>query len=112
MSATDDLGRTSTGDRTFTVDRTLGFVRVARNARTIAFQLARDANVRVTIETPFGGILKTVARGPRAAGTVTAKWNGRDGRRKRVPPGSYVVHVAATSEIGLSDLRVRVRIRR
>jgi len=68
--------------------------------------------VRVTIETPFGGILKTVARGQRPAGAVTVRWNGRDGRRKRVPPGSYVVHVAATSEIGLSDLRARVRIRR
>ena len=112
VSATDDLGRASTADRSFTVDRTLGFVRVARNARTIAFQLARDANVRVTIETPFGGILKTVARGQRPAGAVTVRWNGRDGRRKRVPPGSYVVHVAATSEIGLSDLRARVRIRR
>jgi len=111
VSATDDLGRASTADRTFTLDQTLGFVRVGRNARTIAFTLARDAAVRVAVETRFGDILRTVARGPRAAGQVTVRWNGRDGRRKPVPPGAYVVHVAATSPIGISDVRVPVRLR-
>jgi hypothetical protein len=112
VTSTDDLGRTSTADRTFRLDNTLGFLRVGRNARTIRFQLTHDANVRVAVETRFGGILRTVARGPRPAGMVTAKWNGRDGRRKRVPSGTYVVHVAATSAIGLSDVRVGVRIHR
>ena len=111
VSATDDLGRASTADRTFTLDQTLGFVRVGRNARTIAFTLARDAAVRVAVETRSGDILRTVARGPRAAGQVTVRWNGRDGRRKPVPPGAYVVHVAATSPIGISDVRVPVRLR-
>ena len=112
VSATDDLGRASTADRTFAVDDTLGFVRVGRNARTISFRLARDATVRVAVEDRFGDILRTVARGPRPAGTVTVRWNGRDGRRKRVQPGGYVVHVAATSAIGVSDVRVPVRLRR
>ena len=111
VSATDDLGRASTADRTFTLDQTLGFVRVGRNARTIAFTLARDAAVRVAVETRFGDILRTVARGPRAAGQVTVRWNGRDGRHKAVPPGACVVHVAATSPIGISDVRVPVRLR-
>jgi len=112
VSATDDLGRASTADRTFTLDETLGFLQVGRNARTISFQLARDATIRVTIETRSGDILRTVARGPRTAGAVTVRWDGRDGRRKRVPSGSYVVHVAATSPIGLTDVRAPVRIRR
>jgi exopolysaccharide biosynthesis protein len=112
VSATDDLGRSSTADRPFTLDDTLGFVRVGRNAGTISFRLARDATVRVTVETRAGDILRTVARGARPAGTVTVRWNGRDGRRKRVRSGSYVVHVAATTAIGLSDVRVPVRIRR
>jgi exopolysaccharide biosynthesis protein len=112
VTATDDLGRSSTIDRTFTVDDTLGFVRVGRNARTISFRLSRDATVRVAVEDRFGDILRTVARGVRTAGNVAVKWNGRDGRRKRVPPGGYVVHVAATSAIGVSDVRVAVRIRR
>jgi hypothetical protein len=110
VAATDDLGRASTADRTFTLDNTLGFARVGRNARTISFLLTRDASVRVTVEDPYGDILRTVATGRRAAGPVTVRWNGRDGRRKLIRRGSYVVHVAATSEIGLSELRRSVRI--
>jgi hypothetical protein len=112
VSATDDLGRASTADRTFAVDNTLGFVRVGRNARTIGFRLTRDAVIRVAVEDRFGDILRTVARGSRPAGPVTVRWNGRDGRRKRVRPGAYAVHVAATSAIGVSDVLVPVRIRR
>jgi hypothetical protein len=112
VSATDDLGRASTHDRRFTLDRTLGFLRVSPGARRVAFALTRDATVRVTIETRFGGILRTVASGLRPAGAVTARWNGRDGRGKRVRRGAYVVHVAVTSPIGLSQLRAPLRIRR
>ncbi len=112
VTATDDLGRTSTADRPFTLDDTLGFVAVGRNARTVAFTLARDATVRLTIEDRFGGILRTIAAGPRVAGRVAVAWNGRDGRRKLVPSGSFVIHVAATSPLGLSELRLPVRISR
>jgi hypothetical protein len=110
VSATDDLGRASTHDRRFTLDRTLGFLRVSPGARRVAFALTRDATVRVTIETRSGGILRTVARGLRPAGAVTARWNGRDGRGKRVRRGAYVVHVSVTSPIGLSQLRAPLRI--
>jgi flagellar hook assembly protein FlgD len=112
VTATDDLGRTSTISRTFTLDDTLGFLRVARNARRISFTLSRDAKVRVTIETTSGDILRTVAAGPRGTGKVTVRWNGRDGRRKRVRSGPYVLQVAATSAVGVSELRVPVRLRR
>jgi hypothetical protein len=110
VSSTDDVGRASAADRTFRLDNTLGFARVGRNARTIGFQLTRDAAVRVTVEDRYGDILRTVATGSRTAGTVVVRWNGRDGRRKLIRRGSYVVHVAATSEIGLSELRRPVRI--
>ena len=112
VAATDDLGRASTDDHAFTLDNTLGFVRIAKNASRIAFMLTREARVRVTIETRFGGILRTVATGPRTAGTVTVVWNGREGRGKRVRRGTYVVRVAATSLLGLSQLRVPLRISR
>jgi len=111
VSATDDLGRTSSQDRPFTLDRTLGFLNVGQGARTIGFTLTRDARIRATIETRFGEILRTVATGERPPGTVTASWNGRDGRGKPVKRGSYVVHVAATSPIGLSELRRTFAIR-
>lgn len=112
VTATDDLGRTSTADRPFTLDDTLGFVTVGRNARRVSFTLSRNASVRVTVEDRYGEILRTVAAGRRPAGRATVAWNGRDGRRKLVRSGSYVVHVAATSTLGLSELRLPVRIRR
>jgi hypothetical protein len=104
VTATDDTGQVSTDDHAFTLDDTLGFLRVGKGARTISFTLTRDANVRVVIERRSGVILRTVAHGVRPAGVVTVKWNGRDGRGRRVPRGSYVVRVAATSEVGLSQL--------
>jgi len=112
ITATDDLGRTSVADRTFTLDDTVGFLRVAHNARSVSFALTRDATIRVTIETVSGLVLRTIARGPRAAGPVRASWNGRDGRGKRVRNGTYIVQVASNSVIGLSKVRRAVSIRR
>jgi exopolysaccharide biosynthesis protein/flagellar hook assembly protein FlgD len=112
VNATDDLGRTSVAGRTFTLDNTLGFLHVERNARRITFTLTRDATIRVTIETRSGIVLRTIAKGPRTTGTITAMWNGRDGRGKRVPRGTYVVQVSAKSEIGTSAMRSVARIGR
>jgi hypothetical protein len=109
VTATDDTGQASTDDRTFTVDNTLGFLRVGANARQIGFTLTRDATIRVTLETRSGGILRTVAKGRRPAGPVKVRWNGRDGRGKRVRRGTYVVRASATSELGLSQLSASVR---
>jgi hypothetical protein len=109
VTATDDLGQTSTNDRPFTLDNTLGFLRVAKNARQIGFTLTRDATIRVTVETRAGGILRTVATGLRPAGNVSLRWNGRDGRGKKIRRGTYVVRAAATSELGLSQLSASVR---
>ena len=109
VTATDDLGRVSTDDRVFTLDNTLGFLKVTPNGRRIAFALTREARIRVTVETRAGGIVRTVAAGPRAAGTVSVPWDGRDGRRKRVRGGTYVLRVGATSELGLSELLASIR---
>jgi len=112
VTATDDLGRTSVAERTFTLDRTLGFAHIGRNARTVSFALTRAAAIRVTVEDRYGGILRTVAAGKGGPGSGPVRWDGYDGRRKVVRTGSYVVHIAATSAIGLSELRLPVRIRR
>jgi hypothetical protein len=111
VTATDDHGQVSTDDHVFTLDDTLGFLRVGANARRIGFTLTRDANVRVTVETPWGGILRTVAKGRRPAGKLTVRWNGRDGRGKKVRRGTYVVRVSATSTLGLSQLSARSALR-
>jgi hypothetical protein len=112
VTATDEAGQVSTHDRAFNVDNTLGFAQVSPNARQISFTLTRDANVRVTVETRYGDILRTVARGVRPPGTVTASWNGRDGRGKRVRRGTYVVRIAATTALGATQVRLPVRILR
>ena len=104
--------RSSATSRQFTLDDTLGFVRVGRNARAVSFKLAHAATIRVTVETLGGEIMRTVAAGRRSAGAVTVHWNGRDGRHKRLARGTYAVRVAATSPIGLSELRRVVLIRR
>ena len=109
VTATDDAGQASTADRAFAVDNTLGFLRVSANARRIGFTLTRDATIRVTLETGSGGILRTVAKGRRLAGPVSVRWNGRDGRGKRVRRGTYVVRASATSGLGLSQLSASVR---
>ena len=44
-------------------------------------------------------------------GAVTVMWNGRDGRGRKVRRGTYVVRVAATSELGLTQLAARVSVR-
>jgi hypothetical protein len=111
VTATDDLGQPSTDDHAFALDNTLGFLHVGANARRIAFTLTRDASIRVTIETRAGGILRTVAKGVRPAGPVTVRWNGRDGRRKKVRRGTYVVKVSATSTLGLTQLSARSAVR-
>jgi phosphodiester glycosidase/flagellar hook capping protein FlgD len=111
VSATDDLRQVSTDDHTFTLDDTLGFLRVGAGARAIGFRLTRDANIRVTVETRSGGILRTVAKGRRAAGAVSVRWNGRDGRGKKMRRGTYVVKVSATSTLGLSQLSARSTLR-
>jgi hypothetical protein len=111
VTATDDAGQASTDDHAFTLDNTLGFLRVGKNARQIGFTLTRDATIRVTVETRSGGILRTVASGPRPAGNVSVRWNGRDGRRKKVRRGTYLVKVSATSTLGLTQLSARSTLR-
>jgi hypothetical protein len=117
VTATDDLGRASKADRAFAVDRTLGFVRVRpavfrRGRLTTSFDLTRDAKVRVSIEDLSGDILRTVEAKPLAAGRYAFAWKGRDGRGHRVRSGTYIVRVAATSAIGLSEVRVPIRVKR
>jgi hypothetical protein len=41
---------------------------------------------------------------------VTVKWNGRDGRGRKVRRGTYVVRVSATSELGLTQLTRRIAV--
>jgi hypothetical protein len=104
--ADDDLGRHSVADRQFGLNNTLGFVtaRASHKRVTAIFKLARPARVALRIETPGGGIVKTLATRSFPAGDGTISWRGR--------PGSYVFSATATNEVGAVELTAPFRLRR
>jgi hypothetical protein len=113
IAATDDLARTSTMTRTFVVDTTLGFLRApARRAVLpggreipISWRLARDARVSVTVHDAVGRVVRRglAGTGPWQAGEHRVAWDGLDQRRQRLQ-GSYEIRVAATTELGRTEL--------
>jgi hypothetical protein len=104
--ADDDLGRHSTSDRQFSLNNTLGFIKAGASHRrmTGSFKLARPARVALRIETPSGGIVKTLATRSLQAGDGSISWRGR--------PGSYVFSATATNETGAVELTAPFRLRR
>jgi hypothetical protein len=68
--------------------------------------------VKVTIETPEGVVVRTVANAPLQPGEQTVAWDGRGGNRKPVGGGRYVVRVAATNELGVTSLMQPLTVRR
>ena len=81
----------ATAQRTFSVNDTLADVAVS--GTDIAFQLARPADVAVTVEKANGVTVATVLAKKLAAGAQTASWNG-------IPRSGYRVRVVATNSIG------------
>ncbi|HLB19106.1 MAG TPA: phosphodiester glycosidase family protein, partial [Gaiellaceae bacterium] len=104
--ADDDLGRHSVADRQFALNDTLGFVVASASHRRVTgtFKLAEPARVALRVETPGGGIVKTLATRSLAAGSGAISWRGR--------PGSYVFSVTATNEVGAVELTTPFRLRR
>lgn len=104
--ADDDLGRHSVADRQFALNNTLGFVVASASHRRVTgtFKLAEPARVALRVETPGGGIVKTLATRSLAAGSGAISWRGR--------PGSYVFSVTATNDVGAVELTTPFRLRR
>jgi flagellar hook assembly protein FlgD len=119
-TATDDQGQTTTADRLFSLNRTLGglsvspaLVRVGRGGRlTASFTLTRPARVTATLRSRSGAVVAAIARSvQRGAGRQTLTWNGRAGTRY-VPSARYVVRIRAANEVGAAELDAPVTIRR
>jgi flagellar hook assembly protein FlgD len=108
VTATDDLGRTSTAQRGFTLDDTLGSLLVTgpagARAATATFQLTRSASVVVTVERRNGIVVATLLRESLEAGAQTVSWNGSRSSGKAAPNGGYQIHVQATSPVGTVSL--------
>jgi phosphodiester glycosidase/flagellar hook capping protein FlgD len=121
LSATDDQGLPSSATRRFWVNSTLGFLRItptrlvlppAGGSATIGWTQSRAARVRVTVETPEGVLIRTVAARRFEPGTPAVAWNGRLPSGKLAAGGRYVVRVRATNEVGTVDLSGPLAVRR
>ena len=79
VSATDDLGRTSTVERAFRYDMTLRGLVVPHTARarlTVRFALARAAKVQLSIQTPRGSLLRALTPVSLQPGAQSIVWTG------------------------------------
>jgi len=118
--AVDDLGRHSSAERTFGLDKTLGFLRVpptvtvrrSGSSLRASFVLAHPAQVTARVERPDGVVVRTLFRRRLDVGTVPVGWNGRDGRRSLAFPGRYALRVTATNELGAVSLAGLFSVRR
>ncbi len=99
VTGTDDLGHTTTADRQFAINETLGSLQVTSKAPGLAasFQLAHAASVTVTVEKANGIVLATLLSKRLDPGSQSVTWNGR-------PASTYVVRVVATNSIGKATL--------
>jgi exopolysaccharide biosynthesis protein len=115
VTATDDLGRTSTIDHPFRYDTTLRGVsapKLSLAQATIRFTLSRPASVRLRIETKNGVVVRTLAPVALQPGARSVVWDGTLPQGTRAYGGVYVAHVFATSDVGTSDIAVPFSFRR
>jgi Phosphodiester glycosidase len=106
VTGVDDTGRTTTADRAFSLNNTLGALQVARgdNGVNATFQLARPATVTVTLEKANGIVVATLLSKKLDAGTQTATWAGR-------PAAGVRVRVVASNAVGKATLVAPVTTR-
>ncbi len=113
VSATDDAGVSSSAERDFQLNRTLGFAApipptlvVPRlKPRAVAVvQLSRPATITARIETSSGVVLRTLPKVAAPAGAYDVLWDGRTDGGAVVYSGSYVARVTATNAVGSVSL--------
>lgn len=113
LTAKDDRDVTTTAERTFSLDDTLGSLTVARGSHgypVASFSLARQADVVVRVER-LNGIAVAAFRLPKLApGAHRVGWKGKIGKH-RAKAGRYQMHVQATSSVGTSSLVERFSLR-
>jgi hypothetical protein len=116
ISATDDLGRSSTFDETFTYDLTLSGLAAPKSASAktglkAVFTLSRPASVALQIETRTGAIVSAAPAVDLPAGVQSLAWPGTTTTGVAAPAGPYVARVIAKSSIGTSDLSAPFALR-
>jgi hypothetical protein len=115
VSATDDLGQTSTTSQSFTVNSTLGFTKLSRRSLVVRVRgtqiiqagvtLARPARVFATVETASGVRVAAIALRNLGPGRFIARWKGTTaGGRSFAYGGLYKIRFRATNELGAAEL--------
>jgi flagellar hook assembly protein FlgD len=114
VTATDDRGVTTTAERAFSLDDTLGALSVGPAGGTnvggvpavaaATFQLTRPASVVVTVQRHNGVVVATLERATLQPGPQRVLWDGVGIGGKPARSGGYDVHVDATSSVGTVSL--------
>jgi len=114
VSAADAQGGTTTAERPFLLDNTIGALQASpSNAHidpkshgilTTTFQLVHPAKVTATIETRTGIVLATLVNAKMQPGTQKVLWDGRLWTGSLAFTGAYQVHVVAANSIGTVSL--------
>jgi hypothetical protein len=99
VTAVDETRRTTSADRQFSVNQTLGALQVDRQGKGLAasFQLVHPATVTVTVEKPNGIVVATLLSKKLDSGPQTTTWTGN-------APAGYRVRVVASNTIGKATL--------
>ncbi|MDX6442904.1 MAG: hypothetical protein QOE43_2633 [Gaiellaceae bacterium] len=107
VTATDDLGHTTTADRPFALNQTLGSLQVTPRSggATATFQLAHAASVTVTVEKANGIVLATLLSKKLEVGPQSVTWTGHSS-------SGYRVRVVASNAIGKATLLSPLTTRR
>jgi exopolysaccharide biosynthesis protein len=121
VATTDDVGQQSSMTQSFVVNSTLGFLSTrpkklflppaGRDLR-IVWRQAREARVVVTVETPAGEVVRTLATRRYGRSTPGVTWNGLSRDKKAVKGGKYVVRVVAKNDLGTIQLALDLRVQR
>jgi hypothetical protein len=122
VTATDDLAQKSSVERSFWLNDTLGFMRVApaavklrqrtRTAVVARFKVAYQARVTPSIWTTSGVLVRRLPPKSLGPGTRTIAWNGRFANGRLVYRGKYVFRVFAQNAYGPVDLAQPFTVRR
>ncbi len=120
VSAVDDQGQSSTIDRSFSLNDTLGYLAAPAllplppggASLTATCRLARAAEVTVSIESAAGAPVRTLPSASFQPGQVTIRWDGRTQNGTFAHTGRYVLRVSAVNTLGRVDLTRPLSVRR
>jgi hypothetical protein len=123
VHAVDMDGRESQMERTFTLNNTLGHLRLSKTRMTVrrrrggrivaSWRLANRADIRVRVENAAGrSVRRLAARSDLAPGSYAVVWNGKNRLGRVVQSGVYRIEVKAENGLGRVLLEKRFVVRR